>query len=134
MTSKMVRVAASAALLAAALVLPLASRAATTSTAPPQTYTLQTHLTQQYHAGEYAGTMKLTVYPNGIVQGNYLPSDGGTRIVTGGITGNNIWLDIGLEETLHLTGTFKNGVLQATANVPALDPYTMNAAVASNQH
>jgi hypothetical protein len=134
MTTQMFRAATTAALLAAALALPLASQAATTTAAPPQTYTLQTHLTQQYHAGEYAGTMNLTVYPNGIVQGNYRPSDGGTRIVTGGITGTNIWLDIGLDHSLHLSGTFKNGVLQAVADIPSEDPYTMNAAVAPNQH
>jgi hypothetical protein len=80
-----------------------------------------------HHAGEYDGRLALTIYPNGIVQGNYFPSDGGVRNVTGGLTGTSIWLDIGWLGQLHLTGTFKNGVLETVAAIPGPDTYTFES-------
>jgi hypothetical protein len=119
-------VTATAALLAA-LALPLASQAATTTSAPAQHYQLQTRLSDALHAGEYDGQLALTVYPSGIVQGTYRPSDGGFRTVTGGLDGKNIWLEIGMQHPLRLTGTFTNGVLATTAQIPGPDTYTLDS-------
>jgi hypothetical protein len=129
-----IRQAIMTAALGAALALPLAAQAATTTNAGPQSCTLESHLAEQYHAGEYDGTLNLTVYPNGIVQGSYRPSDGGVRTVTGGISGSQIWLEIGMEHPLRLTGTFKGGVLQTVANIPGPDIYTFDATVAPSHH
>ncbi len=96
--------AATAALLATALAVPVAARAASATSASPQSYTLDTRLVERYHAGEYDGRLNITVYPSGIVQGSFRNSDGGVRTVTGGMTGTQIWLDIGMEHPLHLSG------------------------------
>jgi len=119
-----IRKATMATALLAALALPIASQAATTTNASPQRYVFQTRMTESLHAGEYDGTLRLTVYPSGIVSGTFQPSDGGARTVSGGMSGTQIWLDIGMQRSVHLEGTLKNGVLQATANIPGPDIYT----------
>lgn len=128
-----IRKATTAAALLAALALPLAAQAATTSSAEPQQLTFQTHMTQAMHAGEYGGTMRVTIYPNGIVSGWFQPSDGGVRSVTGGVDGDKIWFDIGGVHSVHMEGTLRNGVIDALANIPGPDPYTFHAVLAG-QH
>ena len=114
--------------LTAALAWPLASQAASTSLSAPQTLTYQTRLVQSFHAGEYDGTMRLTVYPSGIVSGTFRNDEGGIREVTGGVDGSSIWLDIGgAFHALHLDGTLKDGVIKAVANIPGPDTYTFVA-------
>ena len=125
--TKTIRTAAAAAALLGALALPLAAQAASTTTAPAQHYQLQTRRFDRLHAGEYDGQLALTVYPNGIVQGTYRPSDGSFDTVTGGLNGKTIWLDIGMAHPLHLTGTFTNGVLATTVNIPGPDSYTFES-------
>jgi hypothetical protein len=123
-----IRTAAATAAVVAALALPLASQAATTTTgAEPQHYSFQTELTDRYHAGAFDGTLALTIYPSGIVQGSYRPSDGGATNVTGGLTGKDIWLDIGWHGRLHLSGTFENGVLKTIAAIPGPDVYEFDS-------
>ncbi|HEY4441202.1 MAG TPA: hypothetical protein VGN14_12155 [Candidatus Elarobacter sp.] len=112
---------AAAALGAAALALPVCSVAATTTNAPPQRFTLDTRMVPKFGAGEYDGTMRLTVYSNGIVSGTYLPSDGGVRQVNGGITGKDIWLEIGEMGRLRIVGTFRHGVIDGTVQKPGPD-------------
>ncbi len=124
------RNAAAAAGLLAALALPLAAQAATTTSAAPQHYDLHTRSFDQYHAGEYDGVLALTVYPDGIVQGTYRAEDGGRiQVVTGGLSdGNRIWLDIGSgADPLHLSGTFRNGALEAVASTPGPDRFTLES-------
>jgi hypothetical protein len=121
------RTAAATAGILTAFALPLAARAATTTSTQPQRYTLHTQLTDQYHAGAYEGTLALTIYPDGIVQGTYRPSDGRITSVTGGLTGKNIWLDIGPAGRLHLNGTFENGVLKTVAAIPGPDTYELDS-------
>ncbi len=120
-----IRNAAAAASLLAALALPLTAQAATTTTAQPQHYTLQTRTFDEYHAGENDGSLALTVYPNGIIQGTYRDLDsGGFKQVTGGLgRGDRVWLDVGNGvNPVHLTGTFRNGKLETTvADVPGPD-------------
>jgi hypothetical protein len=111
--------------------LPLAAPAATeapgANTAPAQ-YTLPTRLVDRYGVGEYDGTLSLTVYPSGIVQGYYRPDDGGYRTVTGGVDGKTIWLDIGSGfRPLHVSGTFQNGKLRTVAALPGADIYTFES-------
>jgi hypothetical protein len=116
-----IRNAAAAAGLLAALCAPLAASAETTTGAPPQRYTMQTQYFDRWHAGEYDGMLALTVYPSGIVQGTYRDmSAGDFKTVAGGLDAQNrIWLDIGNGvNPLRLYGTFKDGVLRTTANIP----------------
>jgi hypothetical protein len=122
-----IRTAAAAAALLAAFTLPLAAQAASTTSGSPQHYALQTRIVDRYHAGEFDGALTMTIYPSGIVQGTYRPADGGFRTVTGGIEGTAIWLDIGMNHPLHLTGTFKDGVLRAVAQIPGPDVYTFES-------
>jgi hypothetical protein len=43
------------------------------------------------------------------------------------VTGTNISLDIGMMGRLHLSGTFKDGVLETTAAIPGPDTYTFES-------
>lgn len=122
-----IRTTAAIAGLLATLAAPAASQAASVSTVQPQRYTLRTELTDRYHAGAYEATLALTVYPSGIVQGTYRPSDGGIRTVTGGVDGKQIWLDIGSFHGFHVNGTFENGVLKTVAALPGRDVYELNS-------
>ncbi|MEA2689183.1 MAG: hypothetical protein QOD51_1790 [Candidatus Eremiobacteraeota bacterium] len=122
-----IRTAVAAAGILATAALPLASQAASTTNAAPQRYTLQTQLTDSHHVGAYEGTLALTIYPSGIVQGTYRPADGGYSSVTGGLTGKDIWLDLGQRGRLHLTGTFENGVLKTVAAIPGPDVYEFDS-------
>ncbi len=132
MTSK-IGAATTAAALLAALALPVSSQAATTTSAAPQHYVFETRTTESYHAGEYDGTLRLTIYPSGIASGSFQLSDGGIREVTGGVSGTHIWLDIGgTMHRVHLDGTFKDGVIDATENIPGPDIYTFHATVEPN--
>lgn len=106
--------AAFAALIVAAA-LPLAASAASTTVTQPQHYAFQTELTDRYHPGAYVGTLALTIYPDGIVNGTYRPDDGSIHPVTGGVDGTSIWLDVGSLRNLHLTGTLRSGVLRMAA-------------------
>jgi hypothetical protein len=61
-------------------------------------------------AGESDGTLRVRISPDGIVQGYYRPVDSGAfREVTGGVNGDQIWLDIGDNGTIHIEGTYQNG-------------------------
>jgi hypothetical protein len=127
---------ATAAALLAALALPLAASAATSATGAPQRYSFQTQYFDRFHAGEYDGLMALTVYPSGIVQGTYHDqSAGDIKMVTGGIDQQNrIWLDIGNgARALRLYGTFKDGALRTTANVPGPDVHVFQSVAMANQ-
>lgn len=109
----------------AAFAAPLAAIAATVTTSQPQTYQMETRLFDRYGAGQYDGVMRLTVYPSGIVSGWYRDADNARlRTVTGGIERDGrIWLTVGGRRALHLNGTFRNGVLKATASIPGPHRY-----------
>jgi hypothetical protein len=115
-----------------ALALPLPTVAATTAAAPSHRYQLETRMVSQYEAGEYDGTLALTVYPNGIVQGNYRPQDGNIRTVTGGLDGRNIWFDIGPSGRFRIIGTFENGVLKGVVQRPGPDTVTFDGVPAGH--
>ena len=116
-----IRAAAASAILASAA-LPAAASAASVTNAPPQHYAFQTQLTDRFHPGAYTGTLTLTVYPDGIVNGVYRADDGAVREVVGGIDGTSIWLDVDASvRRLHLIGTLQNGVLRTYANTPGTD-------------
>jgi hypothetical protein len=89
-------------------------------------------MVSQYEAGEYDGTLALTVYPNGIVQGNYRPQDGNIRTVTGGLDGRNIWFDIGPSGRFRIIGTFENGVLKGVVQKPGPDTVTFDGVPAGH--
>ena len=79
------------------------------TTGEPVHLVYNTRLIPQYNAGEYDGQLRLTINAEGIVSGTYLPSDGGRKTVSGGVKGDDIWLDIGFRGNWHVTGTIRNG-------------------------
>jgi opacity protein-like surface antigen len=108
--------------LAAGLGLSAASAAfAATATTPVP-------LTEQhdYGVGVYEGTLTLDISPDGIVSGYYRPNDEEYRQVVGGVTGDQIWLDIGYMGRLHITGKLDNGRIVATTFLND-DTYTFSA-------
>jgi hypothetical protein len=69
--------------------------------------------------GEYLdGTMRLTLYPNGIIQGLYFPQDEPSFTVSGGLDDNGkVWLLLG---NATVTGTWKTGdVIDAYSSGPS---------------
>lgn len=78
------------------------------TTGEPVHLQYNTKLVPRFGAGEYDGQLRLTINADGIVSGTYLPSDGGIKHVTGGVNGDDIWLDIGFHGW-HITGTIVNG-------------------------
>lgn len=130
----MIRNAAATAGLLAALALPAASFAATTTTAEPLRYTLQTQVVDRYHPGAYDGVLALTIYPSGIVQGTYRSDDGRVTDATGGLTGKNIWLEIGSFGRVQFNGTFENGVLKTVAAIAGPNVYELDSVSVTPAH
>lgn len=64
----------------------------------------------------YTGELRLTVSPDGIVNGYYIPVDQISFItVTGGRQGNAFWFDIGNRHPIHVTATLEHGNLVGSA-------------------
>lgn len=65
----------------------------------------------------FAGTMRLTIYPDGIVQGNYVTQGGGLLPVTGGVEpSGKMWLQFG---RATVTGELQHsGVIRAYSSGP----------------
>jgi len=97
---------------AAALTLGAAAPAFATTALPdlPAHITFSTAITPAYFGGgEYAGTLNLTIGKDGSLSGLYRAEDSGSfRTVTGGLDGDQIWLDLGYNGP-HIVGTFRDG-------------------------
>jgi hypothetical protein len=130
MTKNTLGALAAAAAIVAAGAFPLAAGAATVTTGQSQTYTLNVITTRQFDAGEFDGVLRLTISPDGYVNGSYHDVDQGLpKVVTGALEPDGrIWLDIGSSGQLHLNGTFRNGVLHAVGQIPTSDTLYFDAA------
>ncbi|MGH7662432.1 MAG: hypothetical protein ACRENA_16125 [Vulcanimicrobiaceae bacterium] len=89
-----------AASLALGLQVPLAAQAATMLPSSPKTITYNADLEgsslRPIAGALLAGTMRLTLYPDGTIQGIYNPEDGNPLHVAGGLQQNgNVFLTIG---------------------------------------
>jgi len=124
--------AATAAIAVAGALLPLAAGAATTTTAPSHTYILNSITTRQFGSGEYDGVLRMTISPDGYVNGSYRDADQGLpKDVIGALEPDGrIWLDIGNSDRLHLNGTFRDGVLHAVGQIPTSDTLYFDATAA----
>jgi hypothetical protein len=114
------RILQTAALVFAALSmgLPAVSQAATAQSTLPVQATYQTSLQSIYGSpSPWTGTLKLTVNPDGIIQGYYHPDDDMIAFVpvTGGRNGDQVWLDIGRKGHLRVSGTLQNGAITGGA-------------------
>ncbi len=119
----------------AALALVLGAGApASAATAPPAKVTFHTALTPEYYgSGEYDGTLNLNIGADGIVNGYYREEDTGKfRQVTGGISGDRIWLDLGYDGP-HLNGTYKDGKIVAYTPIIGPQPYKFTATPEATQ-
>jgi hypothetical protein len=117
-------------LAAAALVLmPFTAHAATTvKTVKYHTSYQQTQPTQS--AGQYVGRMTLHFYSSGIVNGTYRDEyQGGFRSVSGGLSGNKLWLSFGARGRHQFNGTIgKGGVISGSlTNWRGPNVYTFKA-------
>src|SRR5579863_3584455 len=74
--------------------------------ASPTTYsTTITQVQPGPTSGEYDGKLQLTISPDGIISGYYIPEyDGSFVPVTGGEENGSYWLDIAGPTDLHITG------------------------------
>jgi hypothetical protein len=68
-------------------------------------------------AGEYDGKLQITISPDGIISGYYIPEyDGSFVPVSGGEENGSYWLDIAGPTDLHVTGRVgADGSLVGTA-------------------
>jgi hypothetical protein len=117
MNTKFVRTAALA-LAAALAAAPAISHAATTQAGAPVKMSYTTTLEPITGLGApWTGSLDLTFNPDGIIQGWYHPADNLMAFipVTGGRSGDKVWLDIGTNGRLHVDGRLKNGVIKGTA-------------------
>jgi hypothetical protein len=137
----MIRTLAAAAALALGAVAPAV--AATTLPPLPAHVTFGTELTPAYFgAGAYVGTLNLNIGKDGAISGYYRPSDSGMfRTVTGGLSGDQIWLDLGYGGP-HITGTLRDGkivgytpYMQAVSDFdgPSGQPYKFTATPETKQ-
>ena len=97
---------------------PAISQAATTQPATALHSTYQTTLEPISGLGApWLGSLQIAFNPDGIIQGYYRPADDTIAFipVTGGRSGNNVWLDIGRDGRLHVQGQLKNGTITGTA-------------------
>ncbi len=60
-------------------------------------------------AGVIEGTMHLRIASDGKIQGDYRPANGRLYDVLGGLTGDQIWLNIGESRVIQLNGTYEDG-------------------------
>src|SRR5580698_3348576 len=104
--TKLIRTAAAALAFAGCATLPMAAVA----TDQPVTNSYTTALTPQFGVGAYQGVLTLHTYPGGVVNGLYRSLDDGSFVdVTGGRSGNDIWLNIGGDSRMHVDGKIKDG-------------------------
>jgi hypothetical protein len=104
--------------IAAALAgVPAISQAATAQATVPVHATYETTLQSIYGLpSPWTGTLQLTINPDGIIQGYYRPADNNAFVdVTGGQTGDRVWLDIGGSGRLRVNGVLQNGVITGGA-------------------
>ena len=120
-------------LIAASLAgVPAISQAATTQASVPVHATYETSMQSIYGLdAPWTGTLQLTFNPDGIIQGYYRPADNMAFIpVTGGRTGDSVWLDIGRTGKLHVNGNLQNGVITGSAvDESTQKPYKFSARV-----
>ncbi len=117
MNTKLIRTAAFAAALAL-MGAPAISQAATTQPVTPVQTTYQTSLEPIGGLGApWTGNLQITIHPDGIIQGYYHPAGDSIAFipVTGGRTGDHVWLDIGRMGRLHVQGILKNDAITGTA-------------------
>ncbi|HKU66825.1 MAG TPA: hypothetical protein VJP85_03520 [Candidatus Baltobacteraceae bacterium] len=100
---------------AALLAVPLAAHAA--KTAKTLTYHTSYQQTQPLaSAGQYTGRMTLHFYADGTVNGTYRDEyEGGFESVSGGLTGDRLWLSFGSRGRHQFNGTIgKGGVISGS--------------------
>jgi hypothetical protein len=98
------------------------------ATTPAMSYDLNTREYDPTLAGEYDGRLRLAVYPDGIVSGTYMNTEGQISEVTGGATGEKIWFTIGNGPRIqnhYFTGTLIDGKLLARAPGNGLRTWTL---------
>lgn len=100
---------------AAIVLAPLGASADT----PAKTVTYHTayHLIHPSNGvGEYTGRMTLRFYANGVVNGTYRDEFAGNiKTVSGGVSGNKLWLSFGMKGKHQFSGTIeKDGTVKGT--------------------
>jgi hypothetical protein len=65
------------------------------------------------------GTLQIRTSSDGIITGYYRPADNNDFIpVTGGVTGDHVWIDIGRNGAMRIQGQFKTGNIVGSATTP----------------
>jgi hypothetical protein len=115
------RLSAATAALTVGLLTPLGADAESAE----RSYSISTRIIEQAPSvGEYDGSLRLRITPDGIISGYYRPDDNPRFIsVSGGVTGQNFWLEIGTfaSTPVRFSGTFNNGKIAADSNRPITD-------------
>ena len=90
--------------------------AVTSNNAPsPRTYTTEISPIDSFGL-PFTGELSLRFYSDGIIQGNYSTLDGPSFVpVTGGRTGDSIWLEIGRMGTFQVNGKLSYGEIVGMA-------------------
>jgi hypothetical protein len=89
---------------------------AVASDPPVGSFTFATRLTnvRDHVPGGYEGVLNLTISSDGTVRGTYRAVDRGTeRAVIGGLKGQNLWLEVGGNDSFHIEQRSLMGKSQA---------------------
>jgi hypothetical protein len=132
MLQKFYKIAAFAAAAALAGV-PAISQAVTTDQSTAQRVSYDTSITPiNGLEAPWNGTLKITINPDGIIQGYYHPAYEVSFIpVTGGRNGDSVWMDIGSRGRIRVNGTLQNGKIVGSAyDQNSNTPYKFIAIVA----
>jgi hypothetical protein len=117
-----------ATLSALALAAALAPLTALPATGPTASYNLTTREYDADSAGEFDGRMHLNISSDGIVYGTYMNTEGQTAVISGGVEGTKIWIQIGHGGLIghnYFDGSLVNGVLEAKARGTGFHLWTL---------
>jgi hypothetical protein len=96
-------------------------------------YVLTTWQKDVMSGGQYNGSMRIYIRPDGVVGGTFMTTQGELSQIVGGLSGTKIWLQIGdrspgRQKTYE--GTFVAGKLTATAQGAGLHTWSLEGKVA----
>jgi hypothetical protein len=91
--------------------------ASTGSPLPSKKYEFVTSLKPMNAMGVYGGTLTIYVAADGSVKGSYKPDGGSARIVSGDLKGSDITLVIGQTQSMTITGTLKDGIIDGQTSI-----------------
>jgi hypothetical protein len=84
---------------------------------PSKKYEFTTALKPMNAMGVFGGTLTIYVAADGSIKGTYKPDGASSRSVTGDLKGSDITLIIGQMQSMTITGTLKDGIIDGQTSI-----------------